>query len=159
MKKAFVWVVIFALSLMLCAPRVAFAQDAEEPGRITIVEEGDPAPFAGYLYDVTAAAKLKAQLDAMDESCQIRIDKSFATQSIEHNLALEKRQIRYDNLVAVDQLRFSTLNEIIDLQEGELNRVRLQRPELYFAGGIVAGIGLTVLAGWTIGQVAHGSGD
>lgn len=157
MKKGIVWVVLLTLSLSLAMPRTAFGQDAT--GRITAVEEGEPAPFSGYLYDITAAAKLKAQLDAMDEACQIRIDKSVAQQSIEHQLTLDHLQIRYDNLDAITQIRSSALNDVVDLQERELDRLKKSRPEVYFAGGVVAGIGLTVLSGWAIGQVAHGSGN
>lgn len=158
MKRLITWVILLSLSLLMLAPRAAFTQDAET-GRITVIEEGEQAPFDGYLYDITAAAKLKAQLDAMDEACQITIDKSLAQQAIEHELSLEQLQIRYDNLDVVTQMRSSALNEIINLQERELERVNRPNAEFVFAGGVVAGIGLTVLSGWAIGQVAHGSGN
>lgn len=154
MNRLFVF--FLALILVFC-PAASFAQDdgkISPTGQVTYVEEGDPAPFSGTLYDINASASLAVKLSGNFDACQIEIDRAVGNNDVEWQLRYDQLDARYKVSTEVAEAKISTRDDIIVLQDEQLDKMKRPRSELIFAGGVIAGVGMTVLAGWAIGQAA-----
>lgn len=143
---------IITTSLILTP--VAFADDDVQQDLVATVEVGDPAPFSGTLFSTSAAAKLLAELELTQETCQLKIDTA-----IELNQA--QMQLQVDNVQAslsACQLRYTEVvtlkDQQIDFLDTQLIKASKPRNELWFALGVVGGIVLTGAAAWSLGQIA-----
>jgi hypothetical protein len=146
------------LSVMLFAgPAIAQDQLTPEGGQISAMQRGEKAPFDGILLSDDAVAKLRAKMDTAEKSCQIKLD---------HQIAIDKADLAYTTTVADSKLQLcqETAKARLSVRDDELKVLseRLEAAEkarangqLIFGGGVVVGVGLTVLAGWAIGQAAH----
>lgn len=156
--KSLIWILTIFL---LIVPSVALSQDLETVlnGQVAFVKEGENAPFDGTLLDDVASANLVVQLEQQGEVCQTKIDRAVSTRDVEWQLKYDFLNAELKNLRLSTDAKITARDDIISLQSRELERIRKPRVELYFAGGVVAGITLTVLSGWAIGQVAQASGN
>lgn len=130
-----------------------FAQDAQ----IVPIEKGEKAPFSGMLLSDDATAKMKAKIDTADEACKVKL--TYADEICKADTA-EKVGLIDSKLTLcseTSQAKITFRDEEIDDLAKRLHEAekRQANGQLYFAGGVVAGIGLTVLAGWALGQVAN----
>ncbi len=155
MEKLIAWFLALALILV---PVTANAQEDLDPapgGQVTFIEEGEPAPFDGTLYDRLASAELIVRLETEDEACEIEIDRAVGENDVTWQLRYDQLDARYKISTETYEAKVSTRDDMLELQDEQLEKLRNPRTELVFAGGVVAGIGLTVLAGWAIGQAAN----
>jgi hypothetical protein len=141
-------VLCFAINILLL-PLPARAGEV-----ITQVNVGDPAPFSGTLLNPEAAARILVDLENNESSCQIIVDTELGRQLAAHQLALAHVQFsldacttRYDNTLLIK-------NNQIDFLETQLQKPKIFTKEVTFVLGVVAGITLTAVAGYTMGQVA-----
>lgn len=138
---------LLALIIALTMPINSFAAECSVP--VKFLEEGSPAPCRGYLF-------------SQEKELQVRImakDYSLIKDELDSlNKMVEKLQKR-------DQESEKILN--LEMQKTELWKVRAEditvkyvsveenrgKRDLMF---ILMGVGLTVLAGWAVGQASPG---
>jgi hypothetical protein len=136
-----------AISLFMCFAILAIPSNvlAQQGGKITDLQEGDPAPFSGILLDTTASARLLTEKEYQNEECDIKI--SYEVEKIKARNALEMGIIE-NRLVLLEESHSS----ILSLKNSEIERLQemaLKNPNdnanWWFTGGVVAGI-ITSLA-------------
>ena len=137
----------------------AWAQDTNviESSQVVAVSKGDRVPFDGIVFSDEAVAKLKAKLETSDATCQIQLDhdKTVSDAELQYakSVSESKLQLCQDTATAKIEFRDSEI-ESMTKQINKLEKHRTMS-QLYFTGGVVSGIALTVLAGWAIGQAAQ----
>ena len=137
-------------ALMLAGhPTIAFAEEL-----VTTVEKGEPAPFDGTLFNTQAAAKLMADLKFSKEACQLEIDKAVQIKGVTMQADIDALTVRLDTCQSLCEQRLQVRDDQIEFLTKELEGAAKPNKTGWFAGGVVAGIGLTVLSGWAIGQAA-----
>ena len=160
MKKltSFITIVsFFAYTTIL--PSVAWAQDPPADAnpsveRVTTLQLGDAAPFAGTLFSTAAAARLLTNLQFTQEQCQIETTRQLGLQRSQLQLQIDTLtasraalQLRYDETLALKNGQISFLEE----------RLRptpwYQTTEFGVVMGVVLGIGITIGTGYALGQV------
>ena len=130
---------ILAVTLFSAAP--AFAQDAP---RYTHLDEGEAAPFAGTLFNPSATAQLLANSQYSFEECDLRVEYEIARTTTNMQFQIDSLQISYDSLDERHNLLMDIKNDEIDTYR----ELALEQPNKnnhwWMAGGVVAGIGLTL---------------
>tara|TARA_R100000008_G_C3565955_1_gene159155 strand:+ start:113 stop:544 length:432 start_codon:yes stop_codon:yes gene_type:complete len=125
--------------LGLCYPIEASANP-----QFTDLEEGEPAPFAGKLFNYEAVSELIVEKEIADEQCEAEISYQLSLQSAQHKLELDKFQIKYDGL----QERYDAMNLIKDDEitrlQGLIGKHPNRRNAWMFAGGVVAGVATSI---------------
>ena len=130
--------VVFVSLLLL--PCIAFGQ-----GKIASIKKGQVAPFSGILLDRKAEATMAAKRESAVKIC--KIDKNYTIKKLKSECDFNKRilTIQKDS----DKKKHDAL---MDLKKAEVKRLEIalkksQKPDysrLWFVGGFVAGIGLSV---------------
>ena len=138
-------VALFMSALMILIPFHSYAgqQDPDNSlgieGRLLYIGKGDKTPFAGILFDIPAATKLK--IDKQFMLLKFDLEKDFLRKKLnaEHTLAISKIQIKYDTLQ-------SKTDSLLKIKTEEINRLQtLVKKETrsyshwWFVGGIIAG--------------------
>ena len=135
------------ISLFMCFAILAIPSNslAQQGGKITDLQEGNPAPFSGILLDATASARLLTEKEYQSEECDIKI--SYELEKIKARHALEMGII--ENRLALLKESNSSILSIKNSEIGRLQELALKNPNdnanWWFAGGVVAGI-ITSLA-------------
>ena len=138
------WICAF---LVLC-PTLSYA---EEPFPIN---EGTPAPFTGVLLRTDDAARLLLTLEQQQAQCQAQIDFAVLT-------AVSAKQLQLDTCNSNLQIRTDLFDtQLAGYQNyNQFLEARISKPkipeELVFILGIVAGVGITIGAGYAINQAAQ----
>ena len=134
-------VLTLCVSANLIFAPVAFAGD---PAQYTHLEEGQVAPFDGTLFNPTATAQLIAESQFKLESCDLEVEFEVMRAEARYQLRVDSIQISYDSLLERHGL-------LMDIKQQEIDTYRemaLDQPnthnQWWLAGGIVAGIGLTL---------------
>ena len=129
------------ISANLVLAPVAYADEAPQ---YTHLEEGESAPFAGTLFNPTATATLIAESQFSMSECDLRVEFEINKVEARYQLELNMLQASYDSL---DQRH----NLLMDIKQQEIDTYRdmaLDQPNKnnhwWLAGGVVAGIGLTL---------------
>lgn len=130
--------IVFVSLLLL--PGIAFGQ-----GKIASIKKGQVAPFSGILLDRKAEATMAAKRESAVKICEI--DKNYTIKKLKSECDFNKRilTIQKDS----DKKKH---NALMDLKKAEVKRLEIalkksQKPDysrLWFVGGFVAGIGLSV---------------
>lgn len=130
--------VVFVSLLLL--PCIALGQ-----GKIASIKKGQVAPFSGILLDRKAEATMAAKRESAVKICEI--DKNYTIKKLKSECDFNKRilTIQKDS----DKKKHDAL---MDLKKAEVKRLEIalkksQKPDysrLWFVGGFVAGIGLSV---------------
>ena len=140
----------------------ALMQEPEGPKPLEAVspmKEGQKAPFDGVLYSTAAAAKMQVELENQESKCQIKVEREVgkATAKLELDLAnLRAAKVaaesKYADVVEIknEQIRF-----LVTEAERQEKRNGNRWAPLYFAGGVVGGILITIAAGYAIGQIQN----
>jgi len=141
--------IFFFLCASLISPTLSYAGE-----EIATVEEGQAAPFDGTLFNTEAAARLLIDLEFSQEACQIETTKQLQLQAAQFHLEIDVLQASKDSL----QFRFDeTLairNDHILYLEKQITKPKIPK-EVIFAIGVITGVGLTIGAGYAIGQAAN----
>lgn len=108
----------------------------------TQIEQGEPAPFSGRLFNEEASQLIADELVNCVEKCKIEMDYQIglALANKEEELRQIKSQHKYDKEVL--QLKIEAQQERIEGLE------KLKTPpkkKLWFALGLISGVGTTVL--------------
>ena len=130
--------VVFVSLLLL--PGIAFGQ-----GKIASIKKGQVAPFSGILLDRKAEATMAAKRESAVKICEI--DKNYTIKKLKSECDFNKRilTIQKDS----DKKKHDAL---MDLKKAEVKRLEIalkksQKPDysrLWFVGGFVAGVGLSI---------------
>lgn len=128
---------------------------AEEPAADPVpISSGDPAPFSGVLFSTLKAAQLTARLEAQQSLCDARVKKEVDT-------AVSVVQLRLDNcsssrtvLEDMYKTQIQSQKEYITFLEKKTAEPKLSR-EIVFIIGVVAGVGITIGAGYAMHQAAQ----
>jgi len=130
--------IVFVSLLLL--PCIALGQ-----GKIASIKKGQVAPFSGILLDKKAEATITAKRESAVKICEI--DKNYTIKKLKSECDFNKRilTIQKDS----DKKKHDAL---MDLKKAEVKRLEIalkksQKPDysrLWFVGGFVAGIGLSV---------------
>ena len=138
------WICAF---LVLC-PTLSYAEDPVP------INEGEPAPFTGVLLRTDDAARLLLTLEQQQAQCQAQIDFAVLT-------AVSAKQLELDtcnsNLQIRSELYETQLSGYQDYSvflETQITKPKFPQ-EVTFILGILAGVGITIGAGYAINQVAQ----
>jgi hypothetical protein len=141
------------LCILLMFPASVFANETpptSQPdsglslGSFTLLQENQPAPYAGFLFDRQGVSKLLTETEFAVRELRLR-----------HNFELDKGnalwQLKLDNALAANtslQERQDSLIKIKDDEILRLQEISLDKPNDYsvwwFAGGVVAGIFVSI---------------
>jgi hypothetical protein len=84
-------------------PRTAHGEEL-----ITTLDEGEPAPFAGTLFNTEAAARILSELKFTEEMCNLEIEREVSLNSAEMQLQvdtlsarLESCEARYEDILVL----------------------------------------------------------
>ena len=128
-----------AILIGLCASTAAYADP-----QFTHLQEGDPAHFGGKLFNYEAVSQLIVSRELAEEECDIETQYQLDLQAAQHQLEVERFQIRYDGL----QERYDAMNLLKDDEVARLQDLIGEHPNRrsvwMFAGGVVAGIGTSI---------------
>ena len=132
---------ILAMGALLSSP--VMADDTETP-QFTNLQAGEPAPFAGTLFNPPATAQLIAENQFSMSSCDLRIEFEIGRTQADCQLRVDLLQASYDSLnerhqllMGIKQQEIETYREMAIAQPNRHNH-------WWMAGGVVAGIGLTL---------------
>jgi len=128
------------LILLLMLPTPCFGQ-----GKISYVKKGQTAPFDGILMDKEAEATITAKRESAVKICEI--EKDYETKKIKSECEFNKRLMAIEK--EADQKKY---NSLMALKNAEIKRLedslkktdKTDYTRWWFAGGILAGIGLSV---------------
>jgi hypothetical protein len=127
--------IIIGLSLPIAA--------AADP-QFTDLQEGDPAPFDGKLFNYEAVSELIVNREIAEEECELETRYQLDLQAAQHQLELDRFEIRYDGL----QERYDAMNLIKDDEITRLQDLIGKHPNRrnawMFAGGVVAGVATSI---------------
>ena len=152
--------VLLAISIV-CLPVVGFAQEDEgdwrddveviEPpalevdGSFTHVEENDPAPFAGYLFDPIGMSNLLVQYDHNIRWLQLEYNFREKRQDAWWKFKLDLEAARADSAELELELRLGAKEEEIADLRLQLKKHPNNFAPLIFAGGVLLGIIQTII--------------
>ena len=133
-------------------PSLAYAEENQQDP--TPVTKGQPAPYAGVLFSTLKAAELTARLEAQQSLCDAKTKK-------EVDAAVSVVQLRLDNCSSSRQVledmyktQIQSQKEYIDFLEKKATKPKLSS-EVVFIIGIVAGVGITIGAGYAMNQASQ----
>ena len=137
-------------------PAVVHAQDSQ-PANVeqpTPLQAGDAAPFNGVLIPTIQAAEMTARLEQQEAQCSLRVQ-------TEVQRALSQKQLLLDNCnttrLAYEEMyrtQLTSQREYIDFLEKKASGPRIPQ-EVVFIIGIVAGVGITIGAGYAMHSAAQ----
>lgn len=116
-----------------------------EEGKFTFVQENEPTPFIGTLFDPEATARLLANNKFLKEEYDLKLGFELSKQEREFNLELEQLQITLDT----QKEKYKTTLELKNTEIEQLNKIIAKKPGSNamvwgIVGGFVAGAASTV---------------
>ena len=148
-------IISLVLSLLLIFPIPLFADVPELPPqpRITGIQEGEAAPYSGVLLNTIAAAQIFVDKDHSQEECGLRIQFEVEKETQRMNLLLDNMKVTLESA----EERHNSILEIKNQEIERLSEIASETPNDYsmwwFAGGVIAGIGLTIGVAFAINEV------
>jgi len=124
---------------LLLVSSTALADD----GKFAVLEESQPAPFDGVLFDKSAVADIMTEKATWQSQCDIEVEYELDVAGTEFELERKNFNIRYDALDEEYKLIVEQKDvEIVKLQE----TIKKQSPPnkwAWYAGGIASGVVVT----------------
>ena len=137
MKQA----LILILTLSLIFPAYTFAQEIP---KVTDIQKGQSAPFAGTLLNPVAAAQIIAEKENTKAECKLRYEYIQQREKTKCDLLLGNANT---SLTAAN-MKYETILKIKDDEINRLQDIALERPNdnsiWWYAGGILTGILVSV---------------
>ena len=135
-------------------PTVAFADTPEVPPqpKITSIAKDQPAPYSGVLLNTVAAAKIFTEKEFIDMECELRIEYAVQKEILRLNLLLETSKATVESM----DKKYTSLLDIKDQEIKRLGKVASETNDwssLWYVGGIVTGIALTVAIVYAVKEV------
>jgi len=145
---------ILCCTLLVYSP--AYAQDnSSDVPKYTHLELGEPAPFAGTLFNPVATAQLITEHQYSMSECDLRVEYELAKLEARYTLQI-------DSLNASANAQNERLNLLIEAKELEIDTYRemaLEQPnknnDWWLLGGTVAGIGLSLGVFFATNQIVN----
>ena len=132
---------ILLLALALIFPAYAFAQEAP---KVTDIQKGQSAPFAGTLLNPTAAAQIIAERENTKAECKLQYDYIKQREKAKCDLLLGNANT---SLTAAN-MKYEAILQIKDDEINRLQDIALEKPNDYsiwwYAGGVITGILISV---------------
>ena len=130
---------------------ISFASSAMAmPGRYAQVEQGAPAPFSGYCFDITASAHIIADKETRDQWCGDQIAKSLAIQKAEFSLEIGKLTAEFDYERSISEKTIDALRE----ENMRLETTALAAPNDYWYMFLGSGVLIGTVTTFLIFQAA-----
>ena len=124
---------------LLLVSSTALADD----GKFAVLEESQPAPFGGVLFDKSAVADIMTEKATWQSQCDIEVEYQLDVAGTEFELERKNFNIRYEALDEEYKLIVEQKDvEIVKLQE----TIKKQSPPnkwAWYAGGIASGVVVT----------------
>ncbi len=156
LKKVVAHLVLIAFTVYsITIPTIAYADDSPpQEERVTTIKKGDPAPFSGTLFNTPAAARLMIDLEFTQQTCKVETDRQLGLLRADLQLKIDLCSARNEALM----LRHSEIlliknDQIAFLEKQFKPRPWYQTTEFGVVMGVVLGIGITIGAGYALGQI------
>ena len=126
--------------LITLLPALCFAN-----GKVAAIKKGQTAPFDGILLDKKAEATMAAKRESAVKICEI--DKNYTIKKLKAECDFDKRLLTIEK-----ESEKKKHDGLMDLKNAEVKRLeealkKSQKPDyskLWFVGGFVAGVGLSI---------------
>jgi hypothetical protein len=158
-------VTVTAIISMTQAPSWAHGQPPapatpgdEDLGReyVVTLDAGEPAPFAGTLFNVPAAARLAVDLRLRSAECQVETDRQLRLLEADLRLEIDTQVARREALEHRHEQLMAIRDERIDFLTSQLDPPKwYQRGPFWFVVGLVVGAGVVVLSAYTVSLVGR----
>lgn len=134
------WNKLFVIFFLLFSSH-SYASD----GKFTFIQEDQPAPFTGTLFDPEATARLLANNKFLKEEYDLKLGFELDKQAAQYELKIDQLNITIDT----ERERFETTLNIKNTEIEQLNKIIAKRPGKNalmwgIIGGFVVGVGATV---------------
>ena len=132
-------------TLMILIPFHSYAgqQDPDDSlnisGRLLYIGKGEKTPYAGILFDIPAATKLKIDKQFMVLKFKLEMDFLRKKLNAEHSLVLSKLQLKYDTLQSRSDSLLKIKTEEINRLQNLIKKDTRSYSHWWFVGGIIAG--------------------
>ena len=138
---------IFLINILIL-PSVGYCDE-----RVTTLEEGQAAPYAGTLFNTEAAARLLVEIEFTEEACQLKISEALDFQQARYDLEIENLNLTISGMETRYNESILLRDQQIEFLDDQLTKRKFPR-EASFVIGVVTGIGVTVLSAYAISSVA-----
>ena len=112
-----------------------------EAPKYTYLEEGEPAPFSGRLFDDVAADFIAERLENGPQECKINLEYQLALLQVDHKQEIEK-------LRSSHKFDIQILEAKIQAKEARIQSLEeLKTPpkkKLWFSFGLITGVATTI---------------
>jgi len=126
------------LLILFSSNSISFPVAASE-GKFTILEEGDPAPFGGALFDIQATAEIISFKKYIEDTASEEMRYYLEQMGETYRLEMETSKLQIISLTEE--------NETLKQQNQELRKafeLKSRTSTLMFAGGLALGMGVTI---------------
>ena len=143
MKFKLLSVLLAILIAMIPFHAYAGQQDPDDSlnvnGNLLYIGKGEKTPYAGILFDIPAATKLK--IDKQFMLLKFDLEKDFLKKKLnaEHSLVLSKLQLKYDTLQSRTDSLLKIKTEEINRLQALVKKDTTSYSHWWFVGGIIAG--------------------
>ena len=126
---------------MIFLPFKAYCDEAVYNGRVSVLNQGQPAPFQGILFDFQADAYMQSMRELEKNQAVLKHDFDLAKLKTDDDLVLGNCKIEKE----ADAKKFELVTQAKDKQIEELNKIKTSKDYhvLWFVFGVFAGAGLT----------------
>jgi len=132
------------------------ADESLGAGKITQLNKGQRAPFAGVLFSNDAAARLYADIKFSEEECQLRLKKELELNTIQLGSQLDALKLRLDVETTRSESLLLLRDERIQYLENNFTPPAwYESGEFWFAIGIIGGIAITAVSAYALGQASQ----
>ena len=113
-------------------------------GNLLYIGKGEKTPYAGILFDIPAATKLKIDKQFMVLKFKLEMDFLRKKLTAEHSLVLSKLQLKYDTLQSRSDSLLKIKTEEINRLQTLIKKDTRSYSHWWFVGGIIAGCLLSI---------------
>lgn len=128
-------------------------QSYASDGKFTFVQEEQPAPFRGTLFDPEATARLLANHKFLKEEYDLKLGFELEKQEAKYELKIDQLNITIDT----ERERFETTLNLKNTEIEQLNKIIAKKPGKNalmwgIIGGFALGVGTTVGITYAVNQ-------
>ena len=158
MKKLFVNVMCSWICFWLAFyPAISYSQETEAPPATqqpTPLTTGERAPFSGVLIPTLQAAEMTARLEQQESLCNLRVQSEVESALSQQKLLLDNCNLYRQTYDQMYTTQITSQREYIDFLENRATGPKIPQ-EVVFIIGIVAGVGITIGAGYALNAAAN----
>lgn len=135
--------VLIILSIV-AVPSAAYGSQPALSGKVYSIKKDEKAPYAGVLLDSIASAKMITSEKYLRAEVELELRKEFQKEIINKNLSLELLQVEFNNYKSLNENILSIREEEITNLNAALKEEMTDYSHWWFAGGVVAGVLLSI---------------